>query len=98
MSVNINIIKLINNFLLQNLRINFTFLNLVNKKNLFLRLKERKSLNRYDRFNINFYNKVQNGFLNLANKKKREYQIVNSNLDIKINEQLILNKIDKLIK
>jgi len=98
MNVDINLIKLINNFLLQKIKISFTFLNLVNQKNLFLRLKERKSLNRYDKFNMNFYNKVQNGFLKLANIKKESYQIIDSNLDIKVNEKLILEKITNLIK
>ena len=97
MGININFIKTINKFLLKNIKVNFTFLNLVNKKNLYTRLKKRKSLNRYDKFNMEFYNKVKKGFLKLANSKKKLYQIVNSNLDIKINEKLILDKIDKLI-
>ena len=98
MGVNINFIKSINKFLLKSINVNFTFLNTVNKKNLFIRLKKRKSLNRYDRFDMNFYNKVQNGFLKLANNRKKFYQIINSNLNIKSNEKLILSKIDKLIK
>jgi len=97
MGINIKIIKLINRFLLKNITADFTFLNLVNKKNLYLRLKKRRNLNRYDKFNMNFYNKVQNGFLKLANQKIKSYQIVNSNLDIKLNEKLILKKIDELI-
>ena len=97
MGVDIKIIRLINRYLLKNIYVDFTFLNLVNKQNLYLRLKKRKNLNRYDKFNMNFYNKVQNGFLKLANKKTKSYQIVNSNLDIKMNEKLILKKIDKLI-
>jgi dTMP kinase len=98
MGVDINLIKSINKYLLQDIKIDFTFLNLVNKKNLFSRLKKRKSLNRYDKFDMNFYNKVQNGFLKLANSKKKSYQLINSNLDIKTNENLIIDKIDKLIK
>ena len=97
MGVDLKIIRLINRYLLKNIYVDFTFLNLVNKQNLYLRLKKRKNLNRYDKFNMNFYNKVQNGFLKLANKKTKSYQIVNSNLDIKMNEKLILKKIDKLI-
>ncbi len=97
MGVDIKIINLIHKFLLDNISVSFTFLNLVNKKNLYLRLKKRKKLNRYDKFNMNFYNKVQNGFLKLANQKKKLYHLVNSNLDIKLNEKLILKKIDKLI-
>ncbi len=96
--VNLKIIKLINNFLLKNIKVNFTFLNIVNKKNLFLRLNQRKSLNRYDKFNINFYNKVQKGYLKLVKNKNKSYQIVDSNLNIKKNENLIISQIDKLIK
>ena len=87
-----------NKFLLKNIKPDFTFLNIVNKKNLFLRLKKRKSLNRYDQFKFTFYKKVQNGFLKLANLNKRSYQIIDSNIDIKKNENLIINRINKLIK
>ena len=97
MGVDIKMIKLINRYLLKNISVDFTILNLVNKQNLYLRLKKRKKLNRYDKFNMNFYNKVQNGFLKLANQKKKSYLLINSNLDIKLNERLILKKIDELI-
>ena len=39
--------------------VDFTFLNIVNKKNMIKRLKSRKILNRYDSFNKNFYQRVQ---------------------------------------
>ena len=98
MGVDLKIIKILNRFLLKNIKVNFTFLNVVNKKNLFQRLKKRKSLNRYDQFDMNFYNKVQKGFLKLAKSNKKTYKIIDSNLDIKINEDLIINQIKKLIK
>jgi len=98
MGVNLNLIETLNKYLLKNIKVSFTFLNVVNGKNLQERLKQRKSLNRYDRFKISFYNKVQNGFLRLLKKNKNKYQLINSNLDIKKNEKLILNKIDRLIK
>ena len=98
MGVNVKIINIINKFLLKNIKVNFTFLNVVNKKNLFQRLKNRKSLNRYDQFDMNFYNKVQKGFLKLAKSNKKTYNIIDSNLDIKTNEDLIINQIKKLIK
>ena len=41
--------------------------------------------------------KVQNGFIKLSNQNKKKYQIINSNLDIKKNKSLILEKIDRLI-
>ena len=98
MGVDLDLIKNLNKYLLKNIKVSFTFLNLVNKKNLKERLKQRKLLNRYDKFKISFYNKVQNGFLNLSKKQRNKYQLINSNLDIDKNEKLILSKIDRLIK
>jgi dTMP kinase len=98
MGIDLNLIETLNKYLLKNIKISFTFLNLVNKKNLQERLKQRKSLNRYDKFKMSFYNKVQNGFLSLSKKQKNKYQLINSNLDIDKNEKLILSKINRLIK
>ena len=98
MGVNINLINTINKFLLKNIKIDFTFLNTVSEKNLFDRLKKRKSLNRYDKFDMKFYSKVQTGFLKLSKKQKKKYQIINSNLEIKFNENIIINKVNELIK
>ena len=96
MGIDIKIIKKINNFLLNRITPDFTFLNVVNKKNLILRLNKRKYKNRYDNFNFKFYNKVQKGFLKLVKKKK--YMIVDSNKPLSYNKLKILNKIDQLIK
>ena len=97
LGVNKKLIEIINKSLLGNFKIDFTFLNIVNNKNMIKRLKLRKSLNRYDKFNNKFYSKVQKGFLKLSLGNKRKYQIINSNLDINLNKSLILKKIDKLI-
>ena len=98
MGIDIKIINLINKYLLKNIKVDFTFLNIVNKKNLYLRLKKRKSLNRYDKFNINFYDRVQKGFIQLSKSNKKFYKIIDSNIDIKKNENLIINQLKKLIK
>ncbi len=97
MGINLKLINLLNKYLLKNIKINFTFLNIVNNKNLFLRLKKRKSLNRYDKFDSAFYSKVQKGFVKLANSKKNSYMIIDSNLEIEKNKKSILDKIKKLI-
>ena len=97
MGVNLKLINSINKYLLKNIKINFTFLNIVNNKNLFLRLKKRKSLNRYDKFNSVFYNKVQKGFIKLAKLNKKSYMIIDSNLEIENNKKLILKKVNQLI-
>jgi len=96
--INLALIKTINKHLIKNFKIDYTFLNIVNKKNMILRLKKRKNLNRYDKFSFNFYNKVQNGFKKLAKNNKHKYKIINSNLDIDFNKKIIITKIDKLVK
>ena len=96
MGVNLKIIKFINNYILKNIKVNFTFLNTVNKKNLKKRLIKRRNLNRYDKFKLQFYTKVQNGFLRLS-KNKKNYLIIDSNLSISHNKKIIINKVKKLI-
>ena len=97
MGVDLNLIKKINDYLLKNIKIDFTFLNIVNHKNMKKRLRKRKNLNRYDRFADIFYKKVQNGFIKIFNKNSKKYMKINSNLDIKSNEKTIINKINELI-
>ena len=94
--INLSIIKKINQFLLKNFKPDFTFLHTVSSKNMENRLKKRKNINRYDKFNKSFYNKVQNGFIKLS-KNNKKYKIINSNIGIQINKTYILKKIDSLI-
>ncbi len=93
-----SLIETINKYLLNKFKIDFTFLNIVSTNNMFKRLKTRKKLNRYDKFDSNFYKKVQTGFLKISQKNKKKYQIINSNLDINFNKEIILKKIKSLIK
>ncbi|MDB3871851.1 dTMP kinase [Candidatus Pelagibacter sp.] len=97
MSVNLKFIQNINDHLLRNIKIDFTFLNTVNLSNMKKRLRQRKKLNRYDKFNSKFYEKVQNGFIKILKKNPKKYIKINSNLDIDLNENIILNKINDLI-
>ena len=98
LGVNLSLIMKVNEHLLDNFKIDFTFLNTVNNKNMIKRLLLRKKLNRYDRFKKDFYEKVQNGFIKIAKKKTKKYKIIDSNLDIEINKKEILDKIRELIK
>ena len=98
LGIDLNIIKLINNFLLKDLKVSFTFLNIVSQKNMTFRLNKRYKLNRYDQFNNQFYRKVQNGFIKLSKIKPSKYMIINSNLDITHNKEIIINKLSKIIK
>ena len=97
MGVNLKFIQNINNHLLRNIKVDFTFLNTVNLSNMKKRLRLRKKLNRYDKFNSKFYERVQNGFIKISKKNPKKYIKINSNLDIDLNENIILNKINDLI-
>jgi len=97
MDVDLKFIKNINDFLLKDIKIDFTFLNTISQKNMKSRLMKRKSLNRYDKFNNNFYDKVQKGFIKIFKKNPKKYMMINSNLNIKYNEKIILDKINDLI-
>ena len=97
MGINLKFIQNINNHILRDIKINFTFLNTVNLSNMKKRLRLRKKLNRYDKFNSKFYEKVQNGFIKILKKNPKKYMKINSNLDIDHNENVILNKINDLI-
>ena len=97
MGINLNLINKLNNFLLDRFKPTFTFLSIVNKKNMKIRLNKRFSLNKYDKFDLSFYNKVQKGFLNIA-KDKKNYFIIDSNENnIEENSQIIIKKIKKLV-
>ena len=96
MGISKRLIVSLNEFILRKIKPGFTFLNIVNKRNLILRLNKRTNKNRYDKFKINFYKKVQNGFIKIA-KSKKNYLIINSNKEIKYNKKLIVKKIINLI-
>jgi len=97
MGVSMKIINIINHLLLGKIKVNFTFLNLVDKKNMLQRLSKRKKLNRYDKFKNLFYSRVQKGFIKISNKNPKKYLRINSNLDLTINKKLIISKIKQLI-
>ena len=97
MDIDLNFINSINKFILKNITIDFTFLNIVNELNMKIRLSKRSNLNRYDIFKMSFYKKVQFGFIKLAIKNKKKYKIIDSNIEIEKNKKIILNTIDKLI-
>ena len=97
MGINKNIINRFNDYLLGKIKVDFTFLNLVNMVNLKLRLSKRQNLNRYDNFKVSFYKKIQNGFIKIAKNNKKKYLLINSNDSINKNKKIILTKTIKLL-
>ncbi len=97
MKIDLKIIKMLNKFIIGNFNPNVVFLSTVNSKNLQKRLRSRSKLNRYDKFKLKFYNKVQNGYEKISSNKSK-YIKINSNVNT-INEvkKIIVNKLEKII-
>ena len=66
----------IHKFVLRGIKPNLTFILKVSDKSSNLRLKKRKTTNRYDNFSKSFYSKAQKSFLKIA-KNKKNYHILN---------------------
>ena len=92
-------IKFINNIhkkILGNVRPNLVFILKVSTKSSKLRLKKRKSKNRYDNFSQSFYTKAQKSFLKIA-KNKKNYFILDSSSNNNILEKNIFNIVKKYL-
>ena len=86
--VNRHFIDHIHKFILQGIKPNITFILKVSPRSSKLRLKKRRTKNRYDNFSQSFYTKAQKSFLKIARNKKNYFvldsSLNNSNLEKKI--------------
>ena len=97
MKLELNIIKKLNKFVIGNFIPDLVFLSTVNSINLKKRLKKRSTLNRYDKFKLNFYSKVQNGYEKISRNKKRYIKINSNKNSINDVKNIIINKLEKII-
>ena len=88
-----NFINQIHKFILRNIKPDLTFILKVSSVVSKLRLKKRKTKNRYDNFSKSFYTKAQNSFIKIA-KNKRNYFVLNASH----NNTDLENKIFKIVK
>ena len=75
---------------------NIVFILKVNEKISRMRLKKRKTKNRYDNFSKSFYTKAQNSFLKIA-KNKKNYFVLDSSSNDNILEKKIINIVNKYL-
>ena len=62
------------------------------------RINKRKTKNRYDKFSMKFYSKVQNAFIKIAAKNKKKYLIVDNSINDDTTEKKIYIKFRKEFK
>ena len=92
-------IKFINNIhkkILGKIKPNLVFILKVFAKSSKLRLKKRKSKNRYDNFAQSFYTKAQQSFLKIA-KNKKNYFVLDSSSNDGVLEKKIFNIVKKYL-
>ena len=92
-SVNKSLVNTVHKHILESIKPNLTVLLKVNIKKAFQRIKKRKFKNRYDKFDRDFYQKVQNAFIKIAKKNKKRYFIIDNSIDSNETEKIILKKI-----
>ena len=96
-NVNRSFIDNIHKFILQGIKPNLVFILKVSSKSSKLRLKKRKTKNRYDNFSQSFYTKAQKSFLKIA-KNKKNYFVLDSSSNNTNLEKKILNIVFKKLK
>ena len=97
MNLDFKIISQINKFIIGEFNPNLTFLSVVKKNDMKKRLNSRKHKNKYDKFNYNFYNKVQKGYLQLSKNKKKYVILDSSKYNINDIRKKIINSLTKVI-
>jgi len=95
--VNIKLINDVHKHILNGIRPNITFILKVSAKTSTLRLKKRRTKNRYDNFSQSFYSKAQKYFIKIA-KHKKNYFILNSSDNNNALEKKIFKIVSKYLK
>ena len=95
--VSLNFIKNIHKVILGNIKPDLVIILKVKQKVFKLRLKKRKTKNRYDNFPTRFYLKAQRSFLKIA-KNKKNYLILDSSKNNTQVEKIIQEKIKQKLK
>ncbi len=95
--MNKSFIDFIHRFILQGIKPNIIFILKVSSKTSKLRLKKRKTKNRYDNFSQSFYTKAQKSFLKIA-KNKKDYFVLDSSSNNNDLEKKIFNIVCQKLK
>ena len=95
--VNRSFIDHVHKFILQGIKSNITFILKVSSQSSKLRLKKRKTKNRYDNFAQSFYTKAQKSFLKIA-KNKKNYFVLDSSLNNADLEKKIFKIVSKYLQ
>ena len=91
-NVDKSLVNFIHNKILKRIKPDLTFILKVNLPKAMRRIKKRRNNNRYDKFPVSFYRKVQNSFLKIGKSNKRRYIILDNSTDSKAVENIIYKR------
>ena len=92
------LIQSVHKYILKGVKPDLTFILKIKISKALKRLKQRKKMNRYDKFSKNFYTRAQNAFIKIAKGNKKKYVILDNSNDTDEVEKIIFNNVIKLIK
>ena len=92
------LIQSVHKYILKDVKPDLTFVLKIKISKALKRLKQRKKMNRYDKFSKNFYTRAQNAFIKIAKGNKKKYVILDNSKDTDEVEKIIFNNVIKLIK
>jgi dTMP kinase len=96
--ISLNVNRINQKYILNNFKPNLTFILRSDLKSVKKRLNKRKVLNKFDNLNFSFYKKVQNSFVQIAKKNKKDYVLIDSSLNNEVAEEKIFAIIKKKLK
>ncbi len=79
-NVNKPLVNAVHKTILRDIKPGLTFILKLNIKTAFHRINKRKKLNRYDKFSMKYYKKVQNAFLKIAKSSSR-YVVIDTSFN-----------------
>ena len=85
-------------YILNNFKPNLTFVLRSDLKSVKKRLNSRKVLNKYDNLKFSFYKKVQNSFVQIAKKNKKNYILIDTSFNNEVAEKKIFAIIKKKLR
>ena len=90
--VNKTFVDFVHKKILGNIKPDLTFILKLNLNKAFQRVNKRKYKNRYDKFPVDFYRKIQNAFKKIAKTNKKRYVVLDTSKDTLKTEKMIFEK------
>ena len=95
----LNVLEIMQDSIFENFHADLTIILDMDVRKFLNRIKKRKSgIQKYEKMNISYHQKVRNGFLDIGKKNKKRCFVLDADEDPKIINKKILERINKIFK